>query len=147
MSDWMENEFLQRLGIILVSVVLVFFIDKALKRSLSKNLKSNENKYRARKVISLFAYFLLSFVILFVFRDKVGNIGATMGVIGAGVAFALQEVIISIAGWLNIIFTNSVAVGQRVRIGQLKGDVIDIGVLSTTVMEIEIGRASCRERV
>jgi small-conductance mechanosensitive channel len=73
--------------------------------------------------------------LLFVFRDKVGSIGATMGVIGAGVAFALQEVIISVAGWLNIIFTNNIMVGQRVRIANVKGDVIDIGVLSTTVME------------
>lgn len=134
-GSWMENDFLQRMVIILLCMVLVYFIDKALKRSLSKNVKSNENKYRVRKVISLFTYFLFSCVLLFVFRDKVGNIGATMGVIGAGVAFALQEVIISIAGWLNIIFTNNIMVGQRVRIANVKGDVIDIGVLSTTVME------------
>lgn len=134
-SSWVENDFLQRMVIILLCMVFVYFIDKALKRSLSKNVKSNENKYRVRKVISLFTYFLFSCVLLFVFRDKVGNIGATMGVIGAGVAFALQEVIISIAGWLNIIFTNNIMVGQRVRIANVKGDVIDIGVLSTIIME------------
>ena len=50
-------------------------------------------------------------------------------------AFALQEVIVSLAGWLHIMIVGSVSVGQRVKIADVKGDIIDIGILSTTMME------------
>jgi small-conductance mechanosensitive channel len=59
-----------------------------------------------------------------------------LGVAGAGIAFALQEVIVSFAGWLNIMLSNQITVGQRVKIGEISGDIIDIGVLKTTIMEI-----------
>jgi small-conductance mechanosensitive channel len=59
-----------------------------------------------------------------------------LGVAGAGIAFALQEVVVSLAGWLNIMITGTVSVGQRVKIGETKGDIVDIGILSTTIMEI-----------
>jgi small-conductance mechanosensitive channel len=59
-----------------------------------------------------------------------------LGVAGAGIAFALQQVIISIAGWIALSFGQFYAIGDRVQLGGIKGDVIDIGVLRTTVMEI-----------
>lgn len=58
-----------------------------------------------------------------------------IGVAGAGIAFALQEVIVSVAGWLAISFSNFYKVGDRVQLGGNVGDVIDIGVLRTTLME------------
>lgn len=45
---------------------------------------------------------------------------------GAGIAFALQEVIASVAGWLAISFSNFYKVGDRVQLGGNVGDVIDI---------------------
>ena len=59
-----------------------------------------------------------------------------MGIAGAGIAFALQEVIASVAGWIALSFGQFYAVGDRVQLGGIKGDVIDIGVLRTTLMEI-----------
>jgi small-conductance mechanosensitive channel len=73
---------------------------------------------------------------LFVYSDKLGNIGVAVGLAGAGIAFALSEVITSFAGWISIMFTNQIKVGQRIKIGELKGDIIDIQVLKTTIMEI-----------
>lgn len=54
---------------------------------------------------------------------------------GAGIAFALQEVIASFAGWLAIMFGDFYKTGDRVQLGGIKGDVMDIGVLRTTIME------------
>jgi small-conductance mechanosensitive channel len=58
-----------------------------------------------------------------------------LGVAGAGIAFALQEVIASFAGWLAIMFGGFYDTGDRVQLGGIKGDVMDIGVLRTTIME------------
>jgi len=59
-----------------------------------------------------------------------------LGVTGAGIAFALQEVIVSLAGWLTIVFGRVFKTGDRVQLGGIKGDVMDVGVLRTTIMEI-----------
>ena len=50
-------------------------------------------------------------------------------------AVALQDVVASIAGAFSIGFSKLYAVGDRVQIGDTRGDVIDIGLLRTTLME------------
>ena len=64
-----------------------------------------------------------------------GGLTVALGVAGAGIAFALQEVIASFAGWLAIMFGGFYKTGDRVQLGGIKGDVMDIGVLRTTIME------------
>jgi small-conductance mechanosensitive channel len=54
---------------------------------------------------------------------------------GAGIAFAHQEIIVSIAGCIAITFGRYYKVGDRILLGGVKGDVIDISVLRTTIME------------
>ena len=54
---------------------------------------------------------------------------------GAGIYFAMQEVIVPFAGWLNIMFGGFYKIGDRIQLGVIKGDVMDIGILRTTIME------------
>ena len=70
-----------------------------------------------------------------VFSDKLGGFTVALGVAGAGIAFALQEVIASVAGWVTILFGGFYKTGDRVQLGGIKGDVMDIGILRTTIME------------
>lgn len=58
-----------------------------------------------------------------------------LGVVGAGVAFALQEVIASLGGWVAITLGRYYQVGDRILINGILGDVIDINALRTTLME------------
>jgi len=67
--------------------------------------------------------------------NRLGNLTVAFGVAGAGIAFALQEVIASIAGWVAVSFGNFYSVGDRVQLGGIIGDVIDVRVLRTTIME------------
>ncbi|MEQ9287291.1 MAG: mechanosensitive ion channel [Cyclobacteriaceae bacterium] len=134
--DWWEQPFVERIAILLVAVLAVLLVVSLIKKQLNRNIKDVDNKYRARKAVNMVGYLLIVAACLFVYSDKLGNIGVALGVAGAGIAFALQEVIVSIAGWLNILIAGTVGVGQRVKIGDVKGDIIDIGVMSTTIMEV-----------
>jgi len=136
LRDWFHEPLVERLLAILIGTAVILLISYFIKRTLKRNIKSNDNKYRARKAVNIFAYLLIVSVVLFVYSDKLGNIGVALGVAGAGIAFALQEVIISIAGWFSIMIGGVVGVGQRIKVGDVKGDIIDIGILNTTVMEI-----------
>ena len=72
-----------------------------------------------------------------IYSDKLGGIPVTLGVASAGIAFALQEVIVSMAGWIAIMTGGIFKTGDRVKLGGVQGDVIDFGVLRTTIMEVD----------
>ena len=71
----------------------------------------------------------------FLFEDRLGRLSFALGVVSAGVAVALQDVLASFAGAFSIGFSKLYAVGDRVQIGDTRGDVIDIGLLRTTLLE------------
>jgi small-conductance mechanosensitive channel len=75
-------------------------------------------------------------VILLIWLGVGSNFTVAMGILGAGIAFASQETIGSFAGYLNIVTGNLYRIGDRIRIGHVTGDVLDISMLRTTVMEI-----------
>lgn len=131
-----SNPMVQKLLIVAIGIVLLLFLNGLVKKALNRSIKDTDRKYKARKAVNMIAYLLMVTVVLMVYSDQLGNIGVALGVAGAGIAFALQEVIVSIAGWLTILISGQVSVGQRVKIGSVHGDIIDIGVLNTTIMEI-----------
>lgn len=139
MSDIFElinNPIFQRLLYIAIVGVILMTFSFFIKKRVNKSEKFIDNRYKIRKGINLISYLLLLIIVLFVFSDKLGNIGVALSVVGAGIAFAMQEIIVSLAGWINIMFTSCVKVGDRVKIGSITGDIIDIGITSTTLMEL-----------
>lgn len=136
LSRWLQEPTFQRLLIILIGAAIVLLISYYLKQLLLSRVKEPDHRYRSRKIVNGLSYLLIVTVVLFVYSDKLGNIGITLGLASAGIAFALQEVITSAAGWLSIMTSNSISIGQRIKVGEIKGDIIDIGVLKTTIMEV-----------
>lgn len=89
-----------------------------------------------RKVTGYAVNALVALVITGIWLEHVGNLSVALGILGAGLAFALQEVIGSIAGWVTILTGRPFTIGDRIEIGGIRGDVVDISVLRTTLMEI-----------
>ncbi|WP_346859261.1 mechanosensitive ion channel domain-containing protein [uncultured Draconibacterium sp.] len=133
---WFHEQNIERLLIISIGVFLTLLFSYYLKKVISRRVVDADNKYRSRKAVNIVSYALIVSVVLFVFSDKLGNIGIALGLAGAGIAFALQEVITSVAGWISIMTSNSIKIGQRIKVGQIIGDIIDIGVFKTTIMEL-----------
>ncbi len=126
----------EKIAIIFIGIFVIWLIIKVVQRKLISHVKDNNNRYRTKKFTSFAGYFLALSLILFVYSNKLGGVTIALGVAGAGIAFALQEVITSFAGWLAIMFGGFYKTGDRVQLGGIKGDVMDIGVLRTTIMEI-----------
>ncbi len=116
-------------------LVLVFLVRIFVNKTLNKSISNTDKKYKARKAFNLISLLFFLVVVLFIFRENLGQIGVTIGLAGAGIAFALQEIIVSLAGWLYISISSVISTGDRVKIGDVKGDIIDIGMLTTTLME------------
>lgn len=129
------NPTVGKLVTIFLGLAIIWLVIKTIQRNLFSKIKGNDNRYRAKKFGNFIGYFLTIVLLTVVFSDKLGGLTVAFGVAGAGIAFALQEVIASFAGWLAIMFGGFYKTGDRVQLGGIKGDVMDIGVLRTTIME------------
>lgn len=121
--------------IIFLWIIIIWLLGWFLKKQISKTNLGNDLQYKSKKAITFGGYLLVIIVIIIVYSSKLGGLTVALGVAGAGIAFALQEVIASFAGWLALLFGNFYKPGDRVQLGGIKGDVIDIGILRTTLME------------
>ncbi len=102
----------------------------------SRRVADRYHKYYVRKIV----HYVIAVVALIglgiVWRPFAGQLGLVLGLTAAGLAFAMQELIGSVAGWFNIVSGSIFRVGDRVQVGGVRGDVIDITPLRTKVMEI-----------
>ena len=92
--------------------------------------------YPIRKATSYAINILGAILIFGVWVERLGDLSVALGILAAGLAFALQEIIGSFAGWLTIVSGRPFSVGDRIETGNIRGDVVDVGILRTTLMEI-----------
>jgi small-conductance mechanosensitive channel len=119
-----------------VWILFIILITWLLRKAINRAVKDNSMRYRAKKAVRLLAYVLVLLLAIITFTGNVQYFTLTIGLVSAGLAFALQEVILSIAGWISIFSSNIYNPGDRIEINGVRGDVIDIGITKTTLMEI-----------
>jgi small-conductance mechanosensitive channel len=120
----------------LLVIVLIWIVYRIARGVLQARIKDKIQMHTLRMLVRN-AFLLAGAVLVLIIWLGVGsNFTVAMGILGAGIAFASQEVIGSFAGYLNIVTGSLYRISDRVRIGDVMGDVIDIDILRTTVMEI-----------
>ena len=132
---WFSNPIVVQFIVLGIGTIVISFIFRYLSRSLPRYIADSDMSYRLRKVITFTGYLAILLFVTIVFSDRLGRLTVIFGVVGAGVAFALQEVIGSFAGWVAISLGQYYTPGDRVQLGGIMGDVIDISILRTTLME------------
>ncbi len=118
--------------ILLVGYLLLFILVKVI------NSQIDELRVRhiLRKNVIYFVNLLIIIFVLFIWFQHIGSLTIFLSAVGAGVALALQEVILSVAGWFVLLIKRPFEVGDRIEYGGVKGDVIDIRILQTSLLEI-----------
>jgi small-conductance mechanosensitive channel len=86
--------------------------------------------------VNLTTAVLLLIGLVSIWFDDPTRLTTTVGLVTAGLAFALQRVITSIAGYLVILRSRAFTVGDRILMGGVRGDVIKLGFVQTTIMEM-----------
>ncbi|MBO3116374.1 mechanosensitive ion channel [Winogradskyella sp. DF17] len=120
---------------LVIAIIVITLISLIIKRIIPRHIPDASSRYRARKFVNIIGYIAAITVALVVFSNQLSALNVVLGVAGAGVAFAFQEVIASFAGYLVLHTSNFFKVGDRVLLGGIKGDVIDVGLLRTSLME------------
>lgn len=90
----------------------------------------------ARQVVSLVMAVALLFGIASIWFDDPSRMATALGLVGAGLAFALQRVITAVAGYFVVIRGKTFNVGDRIVMGGVRGDVIALSFMQTKIMEM-----------
>jgi small-conductance mechanosensitive channel len=93
-------------------------------------------RYLWRKTTSYIYYLSIVIVLGSIWLDDLSNLVTYLGLLSAGVAIALSDPITNVAGWLFIFLRGPFKVGDRIRIGEHAGDVIDSRIFQFTLLEI-----------
>jgi len=135
-KSWESSNLIVELVQFFLWMTFILFISWLIRKSIEGRIKDNSARYRLKKIIRLASYILIILLLIITFTGEIKYFTISIGLISAGIAFALQEVLLSIAGWFAIFGSNIYKPGDRIEINGIKGDVIDIGVTRTTLMEI-----------
>ena len=100
-----------------------------------------------RQTVNIVLGLLLFVGVLSIWFDDPNRLATALGLVTAGLAFALQRVITALAGYLVILRGRTFNVGDRIVMGGVRGDVVALGFMQTTIIEmgqpppVQIGRA------
>ena len=93
-------------------------------------------RFWARQGVNLATAVLVALGLVSIWFDNGLHAAAALGVLTAGAAFALQKAITSLAGYFLILRGDIFTVGDRIVMGGVRGDVIGLGFLRTTILEM-----------
>ena len=119
-------------GIIAGGLLVSWLLGQAAK----KRIEGEYERFYARKFVRYGTAVVVFIALLVVWQPFGGGIAAALGLAAAGLTFAMQEVIGALAGWFNITVGGIFRIGDRIQMGGVRGDVIDVTPLRTKLMEI-----------
>ncbi|MCJ7658022.1 MAG: mechanosensitive ion channel family protein [Anaerolineales bacterium] len=120
------------LVVVVVTLIVYHAIRNAIKRKIDDATRLQSMRVVVRNILSVAGFVIIALIWL----PTGNNLATALGILGAGLAIASQEMIGSLAAGLNIWLSNIYRVGDRVRVGEVVGDVMDITLLRTTVKEV-----------
>ena len=120
------------------ALFILYFAFKVVIEELGiKRIKDSKTKYSFKKTISIIYAVIFLIVLITIWIENPQALFLAFGLIGAGIAIALQDIFKNFAGGI-IIFVNEIfRVGDRIELDGKIGDVIDISILYTTLLELE----------
>ncbi len=127
---------LVRLGIVAALLMAIFGAAALWRRFTFRYVQDNRRRYQFLQARRIVLTVVVIFVILFNFANEIGALATVMGFAAAGIAVALQNVILSLAGYFFLIGKFGIRVGDRVQVSGVTGDVIDIGLVKLSLMEL-----------
>lgn len=123
---------LYSVSVFLVAYILNIVADNLIRRKVS----DAKDRYTFRKTVSTLLTILALAALFAIWFKETTSLLIAYGILSAGVAIALQDLLRSVAGGIVIFVSRPFKAGDRIQVGDSIGDVLDIGNISTTLMEI-----------
>jgi small-conductance mechanosensitive channel len=137
-SEFKENlkDLLARVGGVAIALGAVLIIGEVWRRTIFRYVKDVRRRYQFLLMRKIAIWCGLALVLIFAFVTELGAVATFAGLITAGVAVALQNVIVSMVGYFFLIGKFGIRVGDRVQVGTVTGEVVDIGLVRFHLLEL-----------
>jgi len=130
---------LVRLALLALVLGMVIGAAELWRRAVYRYVHEPRRRYQFLLLRKFVLWFFIAVIIAFSFASKLGSVVTFAGLITAGVAVALQNVILSAVGYFFLIGKYGVKLGDRVQVGGVTGEVIEIGLVRLHLMELSGG--------
>jgi small-conductance mechanosensitive channel len=125
-----------RLLVLLVILSAVYVAAEAWRRAVFRYIKDARRSHQLLLMRRIVLWSLVIIIVGLAFASELGSVATFAGLITAGVAVAMQSVLVSIVGYFFLIGKYGIRVGDRVQIGDVTGEVIDVGLVRLYLMEL-----------
>ncbi|OHD12129.1 MAG: mechanosensitive ion channel protein MscS [Spirochaetes bacterium GWD1_27_9] len=133
---WLNQVILLKIifsGLIIFVLWLIHFL---IQKIIWKKTDNIQTRYIWRKITNYSIVIFNALILGSIWITDFKQIGTFLGLLSAGIAISLKDLIINVAGWIFILTRRPFTIGDRIQIGENAGDVIDIRFFQFTLMEI-----------
>jgi len=127
---------LQNLLWTLAMIAVLIVVKNLILKGLHNRIESPEIYFKSKRAINGVSFLCVLIGVVFIWFDTSGSFLTVIGLFSAGLALALKDILLNIAGWLYILLRQPFYVGDRIEISGIKGDVIDQNIFKFRVIEI-----------
>ena len=133
---YLGNPTIQKaLGTVL-TILILWILKWLFIRIAERRINDIKTLYSTKKTIGYLIVVIGIMIIGRIWFRAFDSFATYLGLLSAGIAIALRDMLVNLAGWLFIIWRKPFVVGNRVQIGQHAGDVIDLRLFQLSILEI-----------
>jgi small-conductance mechanosensitive channel len=133
------SEEIWRTGKLLIIIIVLFLISIGVKIAVKKYVDDDDKHYTSNKLINFIFIVIVIFILLFSYIDNVSYLVTILGFASAGIAIALKDWFMSMFGWMAIMTSGAISVGDRIKVVrdgiEMVGDVLDITLFKIAIRE------------
>jgi small-conductance mechanosensitive channel len=127
---------LVRVGVLGFALAVVFVLAEIWRKATLRYIRDARRRYQFLLLRRIVLWCAVGITVAFALATEIGSLATFAGLITAGIAVALQNVILAIAGYFFLVGKYGVRVGDRVQISGVTGNVVDIGLIRLHLMEL-----------
>lgn len=117
-------------------LVLLYVLRQTLLAVVFRHQKNLKVQYHWRKTSTYLTFLIGLLILIQIWFEGLASLATYLGLLSAGIAIALRDPLVNLAGWAFLVWRRPFVVGDRIEIAGVAGDVIDIRIFQFTLVEI-----------
>jgi small-conductance mechanosensitive channel len=119
-----------------IVVLIILIVRRVIIAFVTSHVESQTIRYRWSKATAYGSFVLALLILIQVWFTAIQSLGTFLGLLSAGLAIALKDLVADVAGWFFILWRRPFELGDRIEVAGWKGDVVDRTIFQITIMEV-----------
>jgi len=125
-----------RMAFLLGGIIIVLVVSEVSQKAIFRYVRDARKRHQLQLLRRIVTFLFMTIVLAMGFVSEFASLATFAGFLTAGIALALQTVIVSVAAYFFLIGRHGVKVGDRITVSGVTGDIIDVGLVRLSLMEL-----------